>query len=181
MNSSTRFTLTINTLWDGSPAEDNEWAEVTFAQTPTGMSIEVAARYYGDPAPIHAPGQTDGLWNYEVVELFVANEDGEYLEIEIGPHGNYLALYFSGIRNLVRRDIALFCQTTICGSQWKGMAHANQCFLPLNISRANAYAIHGQGTSRRFLAASPLPGNRPDFHQPHFFTLLQEISGTKQL
>ena len=33
-----------------------------------------------------------GLWDYEVVELFLLNSDTEeYLELEFGPHGHYLA------------------------------------------------------------------------------------------
>lgn len=175
METSQRLVLTINRLWDGTKAESNEWAEVAFTQTASGIAVEVNAQYHGDPIPAHPPGSTDELWNYEVVELFVANECGEYLEMEIGPHGHYLALLFSGMRKLARRDIVLSCQTTIHGSMWKATAHVDQSCLPLNISRANAYAIHGEEGSRRFLAAFPLPGTRPDFHQPHFFKPLREI------
>ena len=35
--------------------------------------------------------------------------------------------------------------------------------------RANAYRIHGPPDARAYLAATPLPGPQPDFHQPQRF------------
>lgn len=175
MDDNKRLILSIDKLWDGSTADKSEWAEVAMAMTPAGVTVDVTARYHGDPAPELPPGQTDGLWNYEVVELFVANENGEYLELELGPHGHYLALLFSGARDLARRDLDVICQAAIAGSMWTATAHVPRSCLPSGISRANAYAIHGTEESRRFLAASPVPGARPDFHQPRLFKLLREI------
>lgn len=176
MDLSKPLVLTINKLWDGAKADANEWAEVTMSLTPSGLSVGIAARFHDNPAPDQAAGQTDELWNYEVVELFVANEKGEYLELEIGPHGHYLALRFSGVRNLVCSDIDIFCQTTIDNNLWEATAHVPWAALPSNINRANAFAIHDRKGLRRFLAAFPLPGKRPDFHQPCFFKPLSEIS-----
>ncbi|MDP2106916.1 MAG: hypothetical protein Q8J76_13050 [Desulfobulbaceae bacterium] len=175
MNSSKHLILPIDRLWDGSIADADEQAKVVFALTPSGMNVEVTARFHGDPAPNQPVGQTDGLWNYEVVELFVANEKDEYLELEIGPHGHYLALLFSGKRLLTRQDIVVFCQTTIDGALWRATAHVPQSCLPHNLSRANAYAIHGREGGRRFLAAFPLSGTQPDFHQLNFFKPLTDI------
>jgi hypothetical protein len=41
--------------------------------------------------------------------------------------------------------------------------------LPQPFSHVNAYAIHGQAAARCYQAAFPVPGERPDFHQPRFF------------
>ncbi len=161
--------LLIDRLWDGGRAGAAERAEVTFSLGSTGLTLAVAARFHGDPAPDLPPGRVEGLWNYEVVELFLANEAGHYLEVELGPHGHYLALRFAGVRQLVSQDLTLSYQAEVSGEWWRGKAVAPLSCLPDKVSRANAYAIHGQGDERRYLAAHAVPGPRPDFHQPQFF------------
>jgi hypothetical protein len=37
--------------------------------------------------------------------------------------------------------------------------------LPPGLGRVNAYAIHGQGANRRYLAAYSVGGTAPDFHR----------------
>lgn len=54
--------------------------------------MKVQARFYDDTRPDADPGYLMGLWDYEVVELFLLNsQTEEYLELEFGPHGHYLA------------------------------------------------------------------------------------------
>lgn len=67
------------------------------------LNIAIAAPFFNDPLPPTPPGSTEGLWNFEVVEVFVARDDDDpnaspYLELEFGPHGHYLALTFSARR-----------------------------------------------------------------------------------
>ena len=161
--------LLIDRLWDGKQAWALERAEVTFSIGAEGLRLEVAAMFHGDPAPALPPGRIEGLWDYEVVELFLANEAGHYLELELGPHGHYLALRFAGVRHLVSQDLTLSYLAEISGERWRGVASAPLSILPAGADRANAYAIHGQGPDRRYLAAHAVPGPRPDFHQPQFF------------
>jgi hypothetical protein len=163
------FSLVIDKLWNGEQALASERGELTFSLTPSGLRVEITAGFHNDPVPPCTPGRTDGLWEYEVVELFLANEADSYLELEFGPHGHYLALRFSGIRQLMQREIAVSYQTEISGGAWRGRAVVPASYLPPGVSRVNAYAIHGQGQERRYLAAHAVPGARPDFHQPRFF------------
>lgn len=63
-------------------------------------TLLVSAPCAEDPAP---PGQGsyDGLWNFEVVELFLGpalNAEAPYLEIEIGRHGHWLVLEMASYR-----------------------------------------------------------------------------------
>ena len=52
--------------------------------------------------PLNKPqGRLWQLWEHEVVEIFIAGENGHYLELEFGPWGHYLALTFSGIRQIL--------------------------------------------------------------------------------
>lgn len=161
--------LVIKRLWDGERARPAERSEVAFALGPEGLSIEMSAPFHRDPPPLAPPGRTEALWEYEVIELFLANDSGHYLELEFGPHGHYLALLFSGIRQLSPQDIPVSFQAQIDGESWRGTARVETSYLPSQLRRANAYAIHGQAKNRRFLAAYPVPGPRPDFHQPHLF------------
>jgi len=161
--------LVVDRLWNGEPALASERSEVVFTLTPEGLTVEITARFYGDKAPATAPGRTDTLWEYEVIELFLANDAGHYLEMEFGPHGHYLALQFSGIRQLNRQDIPASFHTKIHNEFWHGTARLEASSLPAQLRRANAYSIHGQGQNRRYLAAFAVPGPRPDFHQPQFF------------
>ena len=53
--------------------------------------------------------------------------------------------------------------------RWTADARLPASWLPPRPWRANAYAIHGSGTQRRYLACHPVPGDTPDFHRLHLF------------
>ena len=55
-----------------------------------------------EATPLNRPqGRLWQLWEHEVVEIFIAGEDGHYLELEFGPWGHYLALTFSDVRQIL--------------------------------------------------------------------------------
>jgi len=171
-------TLRIANTWDGKPAPPGEQVEVRLETLPDGdLMIAVRAPFHGDPAPPARPGPTDRLWEFEVVELFLAGPAAgppaerrhPYLEVELGPHGHQLALRFLGVRNAVERALAIGCRAEIHGARWQGEARIPAACLPVRPWSANAFAMHGHGAARRHLAATPLPGERPDFHQPDRF------------
>lgn len=142
-----------------------------------GLRITVDAPYHGDPPPAGPPGPTDGLWDFEVVELFVvgaADDEGRprYTEIELSPHGHHLVLELAGERNIVRRLLPLEYRAVVDGKRWSGEAILEGRFLPPPPYRGNAFAIHGRGAGRRYLAATPVPGERPDFHRVTCFPWL---------
>ena len=163
----------IATTWDGQPiaAADHSMVKVTQA-TPGHLTIEINAPYHGDTAPDAPPGRLDGLWTYEVIELFLVAQDGRYLELEFGPHGHYLALILSAPRQRADDSLWLDYRAEIDDQRWHGSAtlHVDEDFT--KPERFNAFAIHGQNEARRYLAHYPLPGPKPDFHQPHRFPAL---------
>jgi hypothetical protein len=170
------FSLKIRKSWNGEEALSSENAELTFSITHRELRIQLEASFHNDPAPPVPTGTCEGLWNYEVVELFLLGASGNYLEIELGPHGHYLIYHLSGIRQVTACLTPLNCRTEISGHLWRGSIAVdlkNPDITPLQ--SVNAYAVHGQGTERRFLAAFPLPGKTPDFHQPHYFKSLDAI------
>jgi len=157
--------IKFNSLWNGERGEDGEGARIKVSKDGSLMRIEVEATLYNDPKPIGKPGPFDGLWDYEVVELFIAGMGEEYLEIELGPHGHYLILGLNGERNIVERCIMVDYKTVHAHGRWRGVGFIHLTLLPKGPHRVNGYAIHGVGENRRYLAWKPLSGEEPDFHQ----------------
>jgi hypothetical protein len=164
--SSHRFEITKT--WDGESLQEDEWARIELL---LGDEIElrVEAAYYGDPAPAPPPGRCDGLWNFEVVELFLLGDDQHYLEIELGPHGHWLGLSLSGPRVRDDDSVAIGFEVDRQRDRWSGRALIDRDWGPSGLDRANAYAIHGAGATRRYLAMTPVPGDGPDFHRLEHF------------
>lgn len=171
--------LVIAHTWDGEPVGPDE--QVTLhLRTGDGseaIRLEIDAPFHGDPPPPGAARSLDGLWNYEVVELFIAaaapGEDVAYTEIEVSPHGHYLVLRLAGARRVVEKGLALEVETRIEGRRWYAGATIPAALLPTPPWTANAYALHGAGAGRRYLAMIPVPGSSPDFHRPELFRRLE--------
>lgn len=180
LNSHHAFSLNITRTWDDKSLIDDERASISCQLDARGLKINVNASFHNDAAPDTLPGPTDYLWEYEVVELFLLGEDNHYLEVEFGPHGHYLILLLEGIRNRKEMPSLLRMpyETKITGKQWSAFAHLPLALLPPNLTRINAYAMHGQGRTRRYLAAFPVPGPTPDFHQLQFFHPISELNAS---
>lgn len=162
--------LEIAETWDGQPIAQAERVQIAYQQTDTGdLEIEIDAPLHGDLAPTADPGPFWGLWEFEVVELFLVGPGGRYLEAEFGPHGHHLVLQLSGPRQIVARELPAQYGVETHGARWRGHARIEAVHVPSPIERINAFAIHGVDESRRYLAYSALPGPAPDFHQPHRF------------
>jgi hypothetical protein len=160
--------------WDGGPLVANEFARIEL-RAGRFLELEIDASYHGDPPPSAPPGTTPGLWEFEVVELFLLGEGERYLEIELGPHGHHLVLRLEGRRHVVESGLPIEFRVERSESRWHGHARLSRHWLPTGLHAANAYAIHGQGAARRYLAAHPVPGPEPDFHRlEHFAPLALE-------
>jgi len=182
-NSAPRGTrVTIANLWDGEPASQSEHVAVSVRTVGEEVIVTVDAPFYNDPAPPGKPGPTDGLWNYEVVEVFFLGRAERYFELEMSPHGHHLALKLQGARNIVEdQDIPIDFHVTkgsagpsLYGSRWTGVARIPKHVLPDGPYCWNAYSIHGTDTERRYLALYPVPGpgyydDVADFHRLGFF------------
>ncbi len=171
------LTLRVGTTWDGAPVGADEAAELRLSWSDGALALAVDAPFHGDPPPACPPGPTEGLWEHEVVEVFLAGAplpDGRipYTEVEIGPHGHYLVLRLLGVRAVETRLLPLTLTVTREGSRWRATARLDRRLVPEGPLRGNAYAIHGVGPARRYLAWQPVPGPAPDFHQPERFAPL---------
>ncbi|MCB9796990.1 MAG: hypothetical protein H6741_30265 [Alphaproteobacteria bacterium] len=170
--------LVIAHLWHGGLARPDEAVVVRLDREGADLRLSVAAPLHGDPPPPGPPGPTDRLWEHEVVELFLASEarPERYLEVELGPHGHHLVLQLDGVRRPTASGLAIRYRTLVQGDFWFGEAVVPAALLPEAPWRLNATAIHGQGAERRYLSWRALPGEQPDFHQPHRFAAFDDLN-----
>lgn len=157
--------LHINRTWDGEPIPEAEQATVALSLQVAGLHLSVDAPWHGDPLPPALPGPTPGLWNFEVIEVFVLGPDERYTEIEIGPLGHHLVLRLAGRRRPVAEGLPMRVSVSRTADRWQADALLAGVHLPPRPWSVNAYAIHGDRMARRYLAAHPVPGPQPDFHR----------------
>jgi len=162
--------LLIDRSWSGERLPPRQRSTVELADPgPAGLEVRIDAFDHGDVAPASAPGWMDGLWEYEVVELFIAGPRG-YLELELGPYGHHLALFFERVRVRSDEHLALApFEVERWGGRWRAEVVIPTSWLPEGANRAAAFAIHGERPHRVHLASCSLPGTTPDFHQPDHF------------
>ena len=173
--------LDITQTWDGLPARTNEAVGLVLSRDTAGSwLLEIDAPFHGDPAPAARTGSTPALWNHEVVEIFLLAPPDHYLEVEIGPHGHHLVLELRGVRRPTREGLPLDLQVERAGDRWRARARIDSGLVPAGVTRVNAYAVHGEGSRRRHLAFSAVPGETPDFHRlGQFAALAPELRDTE--
>jgi hypothetical protein len=157
-------TLDISQTWNHHPARESEAACLELQKEEQGVRVRICAPFHGDPPPPGQPGSTPRLWEYEVVEVMFADAGTTYFELELSPHGHWLALSLKGVRNVAESGHHIRCSAQIEGDRWSGEAWIPNALLPDGWCRVNAFAIHGSGDNRRYLAHSPAGGGTPDFH-----------------
>jgi hypothetical protein len=163
-------TLRIENTWQGEALQVRDQFKVRLARTPLGLEIVVEAPFYGDPPPPVGPmGPVDGLWEHEVVEIFVSGPGAQYTEIELSPTGHHLVIQLDGVRRPVARLLDIAFEAVVDGSSWRGEAQIPAALLPDGAWRFNVTAIHGSGLARQYSSWVKLPGDVPDFHQPSCF------------
>ena len=165
----------ITKTWNNQTVTSNHYVSIDLRYDQKNLTINVSSPFYDDPHlpdMTKNPGTMDKLYNYEVVEVFLLGENEHYLEIELGPRGQYLVLELKGYRNVTRYPIALpHYQSKVDGQRWTGSALIPKSLLPSKITRLNAYAIYGSGTNRTYMSLFPAPANHSNFTAPDFHRL----------
>ncbi len=176
-----KMSFSITKTWDNQLIAAN--AKIDFhmefknnhKQELKDLVIKVWAPFYNDP-PIPAnasEGSMDKLWEYEVAEVFLLGSDDHYLEIELGPKGQYLLLQLHGYRNVTKYPLFIdYYKAKIEDNRWTGEAHIPGIYMPPDLHKFNAYAIHGTDPKRQYLSLFPTPYGKykdPDFHRLEYF------------
>lgn len=161
----------VKNLHNGRECSDKSLQTViTVGREEGGLRVTAVAQNFSVKHVPAAPTGTrfDGLWEYDVSEIFFVGEGNKYIEIELGTAGHFLVLGFDGIRKRINDyyDIDFEHDFVIDenGISTSTILIPNN-ILPPTIKRINAFLIGNQ----QFLAYSPLPGEKPDFHQPSKF------------
>ena len=115
-----------------------------------------------------------------MVELFFVGENGEYTEIEMGRYGHHLILQLDAPRSIIHKEIPMQYEVLDGDYRWAGRGFVDKKWLPEKIVRFNAFAIHTVNGERRYCCYTPLPGPKPDFHQPDRFVLWDDIRNVKE-
>jgi len=165
-----RLELVVERHWNGAPLRDPRLRGVVRLQTTLdGVAFEAELPHQATPRLPSAPAGTrvTDLWEYDVVECFLAGRDGSYLELELGAGGHFLALRFDAPRRccdaLEAFEPALRHRADAGG--WSACLLAPWSIVPAEIVALNAFVAAGG----ELLAHAPLPGPRADFHQPQRF------------
>jgi hypothetical protein len=168
------------------------------AARPERIEIEFEARLRGDrleavfdvraPA-LHANPQLGrdasqwGLWDWDVVELFLATEPGpaaRYFEFQVSPLGQFFELEIFEPRKRFNRDFrsGFGHGVELQADGWGDEHWQARMSIPLKTLgwrgnpadlRGNAFAILGEPSARTYWSLFLEPQQTPDFHLPDRF------------
>lgn len=122
----------------------------------------------------------DGLWNFDVVELFVQkqNSDNHYLELEVSPLGQKLALLIKKPREdfgpVIPQGSDITAEITDSGFEATFKILISDIPGDGDLILGNAHACLGSGDRCHFSLFDGAKG-KPDFHRPDFFQNLVPI------
>ncbi len=163
------YIATINSMWNGSPASGELHAQVQLRPKNDGLFVRVRGQSLVEQERPHEPegSRVDGLWRYDVIEIFLVGANNHYIEVELGAFGHWLVLGFNGVRALSNTyiDFAPRISHQRTQESWESCMLIPWNLLPLPIVRMNAFAI----LKGEFLAFQKVPGAKPDFHQPQIY------------
>lgn len=162
--------------WHGGPAPAGTGGRVQVSLDAGLLALSWELGLPGPPrVPPADPGWVDGLWEFDVIELFVAGgREGPYLELEVGPGGHWLALAFDGPRTGRReiRDLEPELRGQVRPGRWRGRAAVPRPMVERHAGplpwRGLVAAVVGGPESQgpAALCWPALPGDVADFHQP---------------
>jgi hypothetical protein len=165
-----RLRLPIERQWDGAPSETVR-AALELSIVDAALELRSELRQPGAPrVPDARPGtRVANLWEYDVVECFLAGAGGRYLELELGAGGHFLALSFRA-RRVRSNELGSFTPRIEHHRGADGVQRTALriplALIPSDVRAIGAFAIAGG----LFLAHAPVPGPVPDFHQPDRWT-----------
>jgi hypothetical protein len=165
--------LEIRRLWNGAPSPAGLSGAVELSLAGDALAVRAELAQPGLPRIPAAPAGTrvDGLWEYDVVECFLAGAGGRYLELELGASGHFLVLVFRAprVRESACESLAPRVAHGRTAGGWWATLELPRSVLPAGLRAGNAFAI----AAGELLAHSPVPGAFPDFHQPDAWPALR--------
>lgn len=185
-----RVKLTQHWVQGGQLAAAAHTPEAGLHLQPDGKLLFSAAMKPGPNDRFQTGGNefVTGLWNGNVVELFLLNPDnGRYLEVHLAPTGQWWACVFTAVRvreTETGRPLPLSVvhhERDKTGRRWQASVQVPAALICKLLGtrdfmrlRANLTAIAHPLTGRTlYFSLAALPGAKPDFHQPAAWLPLQ--------
>ncbi len=183
--------IKIDQTWAGLALSESEQIKIEIDfQSEQRLSIQLQAPYHRNPPPNCPKGATWGLWQFEVVEVFLVWDQDRYLEIEMGPHGHHLILGLDGIRQIRQAFVPVVYQSQIEGDHWQALLLLDLGHQALkdsfvgqfkwqSMKSVNAFAIHQpleKPLDRRYCVAFDVAkiNEHPNFHCIDRFMQMRE-------
>ena len=174
--------IDLGKLWDGggAPAGTGGRAQLDLHEQALVLRWDLALAAAAC-VPDSPPGWRDGLWEHDVVEVFLAppeSASGRYVELEAGAAGHWLALAFGGVRQRAAewRGIDVSVSSRVADGRWQGRLEVPREPLEAWVGpppwHGLVTAVTGPPGSRTHLTWPRLPGAQPDFHQPEAWRAL---------
>lgn len=170
----------LRQLWRGEAEGAAEVPWVRWAWQGGALVWEVRAPHpLAGRAGLAGPGRVEGLWAGDVAECFVAEPGGGYREYHLAPGGAWWSGRFGAPRE--PRPWGAAEGAAVAGAvQWSERHWMGRQSIALEARegvRVNFAAIALGPEGRRFFSLAALGGERPDFHRPEEWPLLEETSG----
>jgi hypothetical protein len=165
-----RLTLAIERHWYGAACgAAHLHGRIELSSREEGLALVARLPHQPEPRVPSAPqgARVADLWEYDVVECFLAAPDGRYLEVELGAGGHFLVLSFAAprVRSDAHASLSLPIDFVSEAAGWCAKTLLPWRLVPRPLEGLNAFVIAGG----EHLAFAKLPGSAPDFHQPGEF------------
>ncbi len=163
----------LNNSWNGSPSS---WRiEASIIKDPYHIFL-VGAGFSKAPRvpPNTSATYYEGLWDFEVIEFFFGTDRQQYIEYHVAPNGNWWAHSFIAprVRSTNFRSPKVEIHREIQVARWITVIKISRgellADLEGNIETFNIAASF-KGETSPYLSLAPLPGDKPNFHQPDKF------------
>ena len=117
----------------------------------------------------------EGLWEYDVAELFVRDAHGAYQEFNLAPNGAWWSMTHTEYRvrsNESRPARCLSVATTILDGHWEVVAAFDRRSLQVPLEEGSLVHVTGIHYAAQpiYLSSKPPRDTAPDFHHPLCFS-----------
>ncbi|MBI3556580.1 MAG: hypothetical protein HY074_09980 [Deltaproteobacteria bacterium] len=164
------------------PAAQGTHPEVGVSfEPPRDGLLKVRFEVRGALPRVNAALRTDksqwGLWDWDVVELFVsANDSAIYYEFQLSPLDQFFELEIFEPRVRINKEFVsnfVHAVEQVAADAWKAVFKIPLAPLgwdgKMDSLRGNAFAILGPPGARSYLSLNLPKQAKPDFHLPQYF------------
>jgi hypothetical protein len=169
----------LSSSWDATPiVYPFSWS---LALDPTTLWFFCSLPGGGHVKSAAARGDfVEGLWEYDVAELFVRDAHGSYQEFNLAPNGAWWSMTHSEYR--VRRDesrpaTCLSVTTNVLDGCWDVVAAFDRRSLQVPLEEGSLVHVTGIHYAAQpiYLSSRPPRDIAPDFHHPSCFSPVRVI------